>query len=126
MSRLRTLRRWLMISHVLPLLAGILVVGTVLVYLLETQVVRVNFLRQLESGAGLVAELARADPGIWEDRARAESFVRRINPLFPAELMLIDRDGNLLASSDSVSGPDHAVTILVPRSAPPAGLEPAT
>jgi two-component system sensor histidine kinase BaeS len=97
---LRSLRSQLILSHVLPLLIVLPIMGLVLVYVLETRVLLVNLARQLNGQAVLVAELTRESPGIWTDSTQAGEFVARVGPLFPAQLMLLAPDGTVLASSD--------------------------
>ncbi|HBY93724.1 MAG TPA: hypothetical protein DEP84_07100 [Chloroflexi bacterium] len=97
---LRTLRNRLIASHVFLLLITIAVTGIALVYVLETQVLLVNLAKQLAGQAVLVAEIAREEPAVWSDSAQAQTFVNRVAPLFPAQLMLLDAAGRVLASSD--------------------------
>jgi two-component system sensor histidine kinase BaeS len=97
---LRTLRGRLIVSHVLPLLLALPLLGIVLVYVLETRVLLVNLARQLSAQGVLVAELAREYPGVWQDPAQARLLVDRVGPLFPAQLMILDGQGRVLASSD--------------------------
>ncbi len=97
---LSTLRARLIVSHVLPLLVVIPLVGLALVYVLETRVILPNLARQLTGQAVLVGELTREEPQVWQDPAAAARFVARISPLFPGQLMLLSPGGVVLASSD--------------------------
>lgn len=99
---LDTLRNRLILSHVLPLMLIIPIVGVALVYTLETRVLLVNLSRELEAQAVLSAEAANDFPGIWHDTTQAEAFVDRFGPRLTARLMLLTADGILLASSDPV------------------------
>ncbi len=81
---LRTLRARLILSHILPLLIALPLMGVVLIYVVETRVLLVNLTRQLNVQAVLVAELAREYPDVWRDPAQAEALVDRVGPLSPA------------------------------------------
>lgn len=96
-----TLRRRFIFSHLVPLLIVVPLIGIALIYLLEAQVVLPSLSNELAGQAGLVAELARDQPGLWADPARAQAFVGRISPQLTARLMLLDGSGRLLASSDA-------------------------
>jgi two-component system, OmpR family, sensor histidine kinase BaeS len=97
---LRTLRRRLIFSHVLPLLVIVPLIGLALIYLLEARVVLPMLSDELASQARLVVEMARDDPGLWSDVSRAQAFVARVSPRVTARLMMLDPNGRLLASSD--------------------------
>jgi two-component system sensor histidine kinase BaeS len=96
----KSLRGRLILSHILPLLIALPLMGIVLIYVVETRVLLVNLTRQLNAQAVLVAELAREYPGVWRDPDQAGALVDRVGPLFPAQLMLLDGQGRVLASSD--------------------------
>jgi signal transduction histidine kinase len=96
---LSTLRRRLVLSHVLPLLVIIPLVGIALVYVLETQVVLVNLSSELVAETVLVAEIASDHTEVWYDPVEAQVFVARLAPHLSAQLMLLDPKGRLLASS---------------------------
>ena len=119
---LSTLRARLIVSHVLPLLIIIPLVGLALVYVLETRVLLPSLARQLTAQAVLVAELTRAHPEVWQDPAAAAGFVDRTGSLFPGQLMLLSPDGVVLASSDpaDVTRP-RPITGRIASSARPAG-----
>jgi two-component system sensor histidine kinase BaeS len=97
---LDTLRNRLILSHVLPLMVIIPIVGVALVYTLETRVLLVNLSRELEAQAILSAEVANDFSAIWHDAAQAQAFVARFGPRLTARLMLLTPEGILLASSD--------------------------
>ena len=97
---LSTLRRRLIVSHVLPLLLVVPLMGIALVYVLESQVLVPNLSRGLVGQATLVAQIAREHPDMWNDPAHAQAFVTEVIPSLAARLMLLDSNGRLLASSD--------------------------
>jgi two-component system sensor histidine kinase BaeS len=103
-----TLRRRLILSHVLPLLVVLPLMGIALIYVLESQVLLTSLSSQLVSQSLLVAEMADDHPGIWSDPAQAQAFLTRLDPLLNAQVMLLDSSGRLLASNDGASGPRQA------------------
>jgi two-component system sensor histidine kinase BaeS len=101
---MRTLRGRLILSHILPLLIVIPLVGIGLIYILETQVVLADLSKELEGEAALTAEMAADEPAIWNDVAQAQIFVTRFSTYHQTDVWLLDSDGKLIASND----PDDA------------------
>lgn len=97
---MRSLRARLVLSHVLPLLVVIPLVGIALTYLLETQVLLAQSSDELERQAVLVAAVAVEYPQIWYDPKQARVFVERIRERLAAQVALVRADGVLLASTD--------------------------
>ncbi len=95
----RTLRSRLVLSHLLPLLVVIPLMGLGLIYTVETQILLPDLLNELEGQAQLVVELARAEPDLWSNPVRAQAFVAQLGPRVEARLMLLDGHGLILASS---------------------------
>ena len=62
---LRTLRNRLILSHVLPLLIIIPLMGVVIIYALETLVLLPSLSKELAGEASLLAEIASNQPEIW-------------------------------------------------------------
>ena len=96
---MRTLRGRLILSHVLPILLIVPLVGVVLGYLLETQVLLAGLSDQLVDQATMTANLARQRPLIWSDANEAQRFVTGYTLRSASWIVLYDPDGNLLASS---------------------------
>ncbi len=95
-----TLRGRLTISHLLPILVIIPMMGIALVYLLETQVLLSNLSNEVTGQAVLIATLGQDYPSIWTDPAQAQSFVDRFGQVSGARLMIMKMDGQVLASND--------------------------
>lgn len=108
------LRTRLILSHVLPLLVVLPIIGVVLTYLLETQVLLAGLANELERQALLVAELADNYPLIWSDPFQAQEFTTRVDPYVSAQMTLITADGLLLATTNSEERPNIGRTIAVP------------
>ncbi len=97
---MRSLRARLILSHILPLLVVIPLVGVALAYLLETQVLLAGLSNELERQAMLVAATAYNYPQIWYDPLDAQAFVAQVGEFLTARVMLVDAKGTLLASTD--------------------------
>ncbi len=101
---MRTLRSRLVLSHTLPMLVLVPLVGVVLIYALETRVLLANASQELTEQAYLVAELASVQDSLWDDSVQAQRFVTHLTPNVATRAMLLDAKGLLVASSD----PDDA------------------
>ena len=97
---LDTLRRRLVLSHVLPLLVIIPIMGITLIYVLETNILLADLSRELVGHAALAAELSKDQPLVWDDPILAEDFANRVSQYLIVRVMLVTPDGRLLASSD--------------------------
>ena len=111
---MRTLRSQLILSHILPLLIVVPLIGVILIYILETQVVLADLSNDLEQQAAMTAEVAADQPQIWGDAAQAQVFVTRFSASHQSEVRLLDPQGNLLASND----PDDAGRLGQPLDVP--------
>ncbi|MBN1922817.1 MAG: HAMP domain-containing histidine kinase [Anaerolineae bacterium] len=108
------LRTRLILSHILPLLVVLPIIGVVLTYLLETQVLLAGLANELERQALLVAELADNYPLIWTDPFQAQEFATRVDPYISAQMTLITADGLLLATTNPEEQPNIGRAITVP------------
>ena len=97
---MHTLRGRLILSHIMPLLVIIALVGIALNYVLGTKLLLTNLAGELTGQAILVAQMATDKPKIWDDSTQAQDFVDRIGSQLSTQAMLIDTDGSLLASSE--------------------------
>ncbi|MCA9945789.1 MAG: HAMP domain-containing protein [Anaerolineales bacterium] len=99
---LDTLRRRLILSHIVPILIIIPLMTFALIFILETQVILVNLSRQLLGQATLLSEFAANSPNMWQDSVEAQAFVDHFDPKLTAQLMLLDAKGRILAFADPV------------------------
>jgi len=97
----RSLRSRLILSHILPLLVVVPLMGIALITLLEQFVLLPNLTTELTQQAALTVDLAEAQHDLWIDPAAAQAFVKNAGTRLTARLMLLDRQGILLASSDA-------------------------
>jgi signal transduction histidine kinase len=111
---LKSIRGRLIISHLLPLIIVIPLVGIGLTTLLETQVLLANISNELERQANLVALVARNYPEIWVDESRARALMAQISPRLSAQVMFLSTQGELIASSDPQHEDEIGTVLDVP------------
>ncbi len=97
---MRSLRLRLLITHLLPLLVTIPLLGVALIWLVQTQVIVPRLTQTLTGDAALLAEITRDDAQLWNSPIYAQSILARVSPRLPARVMLFDGNGGLLGSSD--------------------------
>lgn len=98
---LQTLRSRLILSHSLPLLIVVPLMGIALIYAMETRVLLARSTDQLLGNASLVVELAARQPEVWQDAGLAQEFAGEMGQHLGNRVMLLDNQGKLLASSDA-------------------------
>ncbi len=97
---LNTLRRRFILSHTLTPFVIVPLLALALVYVIESRVLLPDIARELREQAQLVVQLTNDNPDIWTRPDEAQALVNRIEPGVSALVMLLDRDGHILASSD--------------------------
>jgi signal transduction histidine kinase len=97
---MRTLRSRLILSHILPLLLVVPLVGIALIYALETQVLLGSLSEELMRQGAFTADMARDKPVIWSDSGEAQQFVTLYSIRSRSRVVLYDANGNLLAASE--------------------------
>jgi two-component system sensor histidine kinase BaeS len=96
---MRSLRSRLIVSHILPLLLVVPLVGIGLLYILQSQVLLAGLSQELMRHGELSAKMAEDQPVIWSNGIEAERFVTLYSVRSHSRVMLLDTNGNLLASS---------------------------
>ena len=97
---MHSLRSRLILSHILPLLIVIPLIGLILSYILETQVLLKDVSAELETEAIQTAAMAAQQTNVWKDVAQAQIFVTQYGNYTRAEVRLLDKNGNLVASNE--------------------------
>ena len=97
----KTLRGQLVLSHILPSLVVIPLMGIALVYFLESTFILPRLEDQLADEAILITNFARAKPEIFNDVQLARSLLEDLGLQTATRLMILDPEGRLLASSDA-------------------------
>lgn len=100
----RSLRNRLILSHILPALLIIPLMGVAMVYVLETRLLLPMIYRNLAKDATLMAEITRNQPVFWQNNQAAQALVDGVSPFLSGRVSFISLDGRLLAASDSSEG----------------------
>lgn len=95
-----SLRARLVLSHIMPLLIVVPLMGLALMYVLETKMLLGSLSSELTEQGQLIASIARDRPDIWHDPSRGSAFANEMGANVRARVMLLDADGTLIASSD--------------------------
>ena len=98
---LHTLRQRLILSHLLPMLVIVPVMGIALIYILETAILLPELARELTGQADLIVKLVQDKPQLWQNPAQAQTLADQLSPDLHARIMLFNGSGHLLASSNS-------------------------
>jgi signal transduction histidine kinase len=101
----RTLRQRLIWSQILPLLVALPLMGALLIYSLEGQVLIPQLAKNLEGNARLLAEISSAEFELWGDPILFESLLSRVHLGSDIQVMFLDGQGALLYSSDRRDSP---------------------
>lgn len=96
----RSLRSRLVISHALPLLVIIPIIGVALTNLIETRVLLPSLSRALMTNAVLLADVAGDQSELWSNPAYAEYYLTHLRHDISAKVEFLTPGGQLLASSD--------------------------
>jgi two-component system sensor histidine kinase BaeS len=96
-----SLRFRLVLSHILPLLVMIPLVGIALVYVIETQVLLPQLAGKLSGDARLLKEITRAEYELWGNPVFFEELLSRVQLEPGIRVMFMTPDGRLLYSSDT-------------------------
>ncbi len=96
----RSLRSRLVLSHALPLLVIIPIIGVALTNLIETRVLLPSLSKALMTNAVLLANVAGDEAELWANPAYAEYYLTHLRHDISARVQFITPGGQLLASSD--------------------------
>lgn len=100
----RSLHTRLIISHILPALLVIPLLGVAMLYVLETRLLLPMVYRNLEKDATLMAEITRNQPVFWQYGEAAQALVDGVSPYLSGSLSILTTNGNLLATSRAPVG----------------------
>jgi len=110
----RSLRNRLILSHILPALLIIPLMGAAMVYVLETRLLLPMVYRNLAKEATLMAEITRNQPAFWQDSEAAQALVDGVSPYLGGRVSFVALDGHMLASSDLTSSGLGAQMVELP------------
>jgi len=104
---MNTLRSRFIFSHILPTLLIVPLIGAILIYALETQILLANLSQRLTEGAHLIIEASEDNPEIWGNPEKARLFSMQVNYHVEGQVLLIKPNGELLAGSDFQGDPSQ-------------------
>ena len=96
----RTLRSRLVLSHALPLLVIMPIIGVALTNLIETRVLLPSLSRALMTNAVLLSNVAGDQGELWSNPAYAEYYLTHLRHDISARVQFLTPGGQLLASSN--------------------------
>src|SRR5687768_7930287 len=94
-----TFRGRLLISHLLPILLLVPLVGLALIYLLETRLILPMLASAMISQGMLVEELTQNQPNLWTSSSDAQALLDSVDFQRPSRIGLLTPDHILLATS---------------------------
>jgi two-component system sensor histidine kinase BaeS len=107
----RTLRRRLIWSQIIPLIIVLPIMGLVLIYTLESQILIPKLANTLLGDARLLAEISSSEYELWGNPILFERLISRVQLDNAINVMFLDSNGNLLFTSDSTYPPNSAVPL---------------
>lgn len=110
----RSLRNRLILSHILPALLIIPLMGAAMVYVLETRLLLPVVYKDLAADAALMAEITRNQPIFWQDSQAARALVNGVTPYLSGRVSLLTLDGHLLASGDQADAATGSQVVELP------------
>ena len=97
----KTLRGRLILSHILPFLIIIPLIGAALVYFLETQFLLPQLSVDLSVDARVLAQMARYEPDLFQNPQLAQAMLQSYGQSSDAKLTLLNSDGDPLTDPQS-------------------------
>jgi signal transduction histidine kinase len=99
----RSLRNRLILSHILPALIIIPLMGVAIAYLLETRLLLPMVYRSLAEDATLMAQITRNQPIFWQNSEAAQLLLDGAGPYLSGSISFLTLDGHVLASSETTA-----------------------
>lgn len=96
---LRSLRLRLALSHTIPVLLFVALLGTLLLYQLERTYFLDSLAAELAGQGAIIASFTRTEPQIWTDPELAQFAIKQLQSRITAQLMLLDANGRVIAAS---------------------------
>jgi two-component system sensor histidine kinase BaeS len=109
------LRNRLILSHILPALLIIPLMGAAMVYVLETRLLLPVVYKDLAGDAALIAEITRNQPIFWQNNEAARALVEGVAPYLSGRVSLLTLDGHLLASGDQAIDTAGTQVVEIPN-----------
>jgi two-component system sensor histidine kinase BaeS len=108
---MHTLRTRIILSHILPLLVVLLLIGVTLDYVLETRILLPILSDELINEAKLFAEMTKNNQPLWDSSTAAQDYLNSLEPILDPFVTLLDSRGQLLASTDPLNAEQMGTVI---------------
>ena len=95
----RSLRTRLALSHTIPVLLFVALLGTTLLYQLERNYFLDNLAAELAAQGAIIASFMREEPQLWSNPDLAQFAIEQLQTRMTAQIMLVDTDGYVVAAS---------------------------
>jgi signal transduction histidine kinase len=94
-----SLRTRLALSHTIPVLLFVALLGTTLLYQLERNYFLNNLAAELTAQGAIIASFMREEPQLWHNTGLAQFALEQLQTRLSAQIMLIDPYGDVIAAS---------------------------
>lgn len=111
---LRSLRSRLILSHVLPVVLVLPLMGFALVYVLESQFLIPKLAQNLAGNSRLLSEISGAEYELWGNPILFENLISRVKMDPAIEVMFLNPKGQLLFSSDAADEAKLGLLVISP------------
>jgi len=98
---MKNLKLQFILSHILPVIITIPLIGVALSYAMETNFILKDMKKTIEYQAQLIKGYAEENPGIWKDRESANNLIQEIRPQLVSGIVMFDQAWQWIASSDN-------------------------
>ncbi len=98
---MKNLKLQFILSHILPVIITIPLIGVALSYAMETNYILKDMKKTIEYQAELIKGYAEGNPEIWKDRESANNLIQEIRPQLISGIVLFDQAWQWIASTDN-------------------------
>ncbi|HPS48089.1 MAG TPA: HAMP domain-containing sensor histidine kinase [Flexilinea sp.] len=97
---MKNLRLQFILSHTLPVLITIPLVGIALSYAMETHLILKDMKQTIQDQAALITQYSEGNPEVLKEEQAAEQMIQEIRPNLVTGVILFDHAWNVLATTD--------------------------
>ncbi len=115
----QSLRTRLALSHTIPVLLFVALLGTTLLYQLERTYFLDNLAAELAAQGAIIASFMREEPQLWRNPGLAQFALEQLQTRISAQIMLVDTSSRVIAASwfDNADAVGHFVDSPVVKAA---------
>jgi len=97
---MKNLKLQFILSHTLPVLITIPLVGVALSYAMETHLILKDMKQTIQDQAALITQYSEGNPDVLKEEQAAEQMIQEIRPNLVTGVILFDRAWNVLATTE--------------------------